>query len=158
MTYVALLRGIGPGNPNMHSAKLKAFFESLGFTNVHTVISSGNVVFDSTLTSDKALEAKIEKAMPQKLGFSRAAIVRSRADLEKLVKKNPYKGIKDERPNYLLVTFFKNGKPPLCSVLDMSDTHTPDFMRDLEKKHGKGLTSRTWKTINRILAKMEATR
>lgn len=158
MTYVALLRGIGPGNPNMHSAKLKAFFEGLGFTNVHTVISSGNIVFDSTLKSDKALEAKIEKAMSQKLGFSRAAIVRSRADLEKLVKKDPYKGIKDERPNYLLVTFFKSGNPALCSVLDMDDLRTPEFMRDLEKKHGKDITSRTWKTINRILAKMEATR
>jgi uncharacterized protein (DUF1697 family) len=56
--YVALLRGIGPSNPNMHGAKLKSLFESLGFTKVSPVISSGNVIFDSTSKSIAALEKK----------------------------------------------------------------------------------------------------
>jgi hypothetical protein len=43
MRYVALLRGIMPTNPNMKGEKLKAVFEGLGFSNVHTVIASGNV-------------------------------------------------------------------------------------------------------------------
>ena len=47
MTYVALLRGIGPTNPNMHPAKLKGAFEKMGLKNVKTVIASGNVVFDA---------------------------------------------------------------------------------------------------------------
>lgn len=40
-TYVALLRGIVPLNPNMRNEKLRGVFEKLGFTNVRTVISSG---------------------------------------------------------------------------------------------------------------------
>jgi uncharacterized protein (DUF1697 family) len=153
--YVALLRGIGPTNPNMHPQKLKAFFEGLGFRKVRTVIASGNVVFESPSRNVAALEAKIEKALPKKLGFSSTAIVRSKAELEKLIKKNPFKGVEDKKPKYLLVTFFKARTPELCSVLNVDDTHTPEFMRSLDKKHGKGITSRTWKTIHRIVKKME---
>jgi uncharacterized protein (DUF1697 family) len=154
MRYVALLRGIGPTNPNMHGHKLKAVFESLGFTNVHPVIASGNVIFNSPSKSAKQLEAKIEEALPKKLGFTSMTIIRSKLELERLVKKNPYKGVKDEKPNYLLVTFFKNRRPELCSMLNVS-AHTPDFMRGLEKEHTKAITSRTWKTVHRILKKME---
>lgn len=155
MIYVALLRGIGPTNPNMHPAKLKSFFESLGLTNVRTVIASGNVVFSSSAKNMARLETKIEQALPKVLGFTSATIIRSQTQLQALVKKDPFKGVKDEKPNYLLVTFFKDQKPPLCSVLNMSGAKTPDFMRELEKKHGKAITSRTWKTVNRILKKME---
>lgn len=48
--YVALLRGIGPSNPNMHGAKLRGVLEGLGFRDVQSVISSGNVIFSSDLT------------------------------------------------------------------------------------------------------------
>lgn len=153
-TYVALLRGIMPGNPNMRSAKLKGFFEALGFEDVATVIGSGNVVFGSPSKHAAALEAKIEKALPEKLRFKSTAIVRSREELERLVKKNPFKGVKDEKPNYLVVTFFKDRRQELCTVIDLADSSTPDFMRALEKQHGKEMTTRTWKTVGRILEKM----
>jgi uncharacterized protein (DUF1697 family) len=154
-TYVALLRGIMPTNPNMKGEKLKGAFESLGFTNVRTVIASGNVVFETAASDDAALEKKIEDGLEKLLGFRRAAIVRSRQELEKLDRKNPFKGVRDEKPNYLLVTFFKDRKAELCSVITLTEGKTPDFMAKLEKKHGKELTSRTWKTVRRILAKME---
>ena len=59
--YVALLRGVSPMNAKM--ADLKSCFETLGFTDVKTVLSSGNVVFSSTLKSDKKLLAMIEAGM-----------------------------------------------------------------------------------------------
>jgi uncharacterized protein (DUF1697 family) len=157
-TYVALLRGIMPMNPNMKGEKLKGVFESLGFKNVATVIASGNVVFDSPSKSKTALEAKIEKALPAQLGFTSTTIVRSREDLEALVSKNPFEGIKDEKPNYLVVTFFKDGKPEVPTVIDLNTQETTKFMGAMEKKHSKGITTRTWKTIHRILAKMDSKR
>ncbi len=90
-TYVALLRGIGPTNPNMRQTKLKEFFEHLGFKNVATVISSGNVVFDSGSKSTDILEKKIEKELPEYLGFTSTTIVRSRQELETMVEENPFK-------------------------------------------------------------------
>ncbi len=156
--YVALLRGIMPTNPNMKGEKLKGVFESLGFKDVATVIASGNVVFSSPSKDPAALEAKIEKALPAQLGFKSTTIVRSKEELERLVAKGPFKGVKDEKPNYLVVTFFKDRKPELCTVIDLGKGKTPDFMRDIEKRHGKEITIRTWKTVGRIVKKMEGER
>lgn len=154
MRYVALLRGIGPTNPNMRGERLKSVFEEIGFKNVHPVIASGNVIFDSSSKSPKALEDKIEKALPEKLGFTSTTIVRSKEDLETLVKKNPFKGVRDEKPNYLLVTFFKNRSPELSTVIKLTEGKTTDFMSKMDREHGKAITSRTWKTVARILKQM----
>jgi uncharacterized protein (DUF1697 family) len=156
MQYVALLRGIMPTNPNMKSGKLKGVFESLGFKNVSTVIGSGNVVFSSPSKDTAALEAKIEKAFPKQLGFTSTTIVRSQKEIDALIKKNPFKGVKDEKPNYLIITFFKDRTKELATVIDLSTSKTPQFMSAIEKKHGKELTTRTWKTILRIEKKMAA--
>lgn len=157
MRYVALLRGIGPTNPNMKGERLKAVFEEIGLRNVHPVIASGNITFDSSSKNTAALEAKIEQILPKKLGFATTAIIRSKEELETIVKKDPFKGVRDEKPNYLLVTFFKNHRAPLCTVIKLTEGKTPDFMRDAEQHYGKAITSRTWKTIGRIIKKMEDT-
>lgn len=171
MKYVALLRGIGPANPNMHGSKLKSVLEGLGFSSVRPVISSGNVIFESDSKDTAQLEEKIQKAWPEKLGFNSATIIRSQQQLQALADKDPYKGMVHGRQTYLLVTFFKHqpdkelaslrnfckeqGVNALCSVLDTTASKTPDFMAKLEKQYGKDITSRTWLTIQRILAKME---
>ncbi len=170
MKYVALLRGIGPSNPNMHGSKLKAVLEDLGFKNVQPVISSGNVIFEAGSKDIAALESKIQEAWPKKLGFNSTTIIRSQEQLQALVDKNPYPDAEHSRSSYLLVTFFKrspdislpnfynqNGVNALCSVIDTTTAKTPDFMVKLERQFGKDITSRTWLTIGRILAKMKNT-
>ncbi|MFO7447413.1 MAG: DUF1697 domain-containing protein [Ignavibacteriaceae bacterium] len=175
--YAALLRGIGPGNPNMHNDKLRGVFEMLGFKNVQTVISSGNVLFESGSKNIKALETKIEKAFPEQLGFNSTTIIRSYDDIQSLIKKDPFKGINDNAKSRLNVTFLKSIPPAgkklhynspkgdykiidiykgaIFSVVDLSGSKTPDLMIWLEKQFGKEITTRTWKTVNRILKKME---
>lgn len=172
MKYVAFLRGIGPSNPNMHGAKLKAAAESAGFKNVQTLLASGNIIFESDSKDAAAIEAKLEKTWPAKLGFNSKTIVRSQAQLKALVDADPYKGAKhSNKKTYLLVTFFKS--PPknrpdnyytvssvnaLCSIIDASQMGTPDFMAKIDKQFGKDqITSRTWLTIQRLLAKMQNT-
>jgi len=143
-----------PMNTNTTGAKLREAFESLGFTNVMTVIASGNVIFDTPSKSERLIEAKIEKVLATKLSFTTTAIVRNKEYVAALIKKNPFKNVKDERPNYLVVTFFKNRDKELCTTLDLNDAKTPDFMRTTEKTYGKQITTRTWKTIHRIAVKM----
>lgn len=152
--YVALLRGIAPTNPNMHNDKLRKVFENLGFTNVQTVISSGNVLFDSPSSDIKKLEDTIEKALPQKLGFSSTTIIRSREQLQNMVKSDPFKGKVDTPTCRLHVTFLKKGGE-VFSIVDLTSTRTPEIMLKLEKEHGKEITTRTWKTVERILNKMK---
>ena len=155
-TYVALLRGIYPTNPNTKGEKLKKVFESLGFERVATVIASGNVVFDSRSKNIAGLESTIERALPKQLGFKSTTIVRSREDFERLVKAKPFKTLRHEKPNYLVVTFFKDGRKAACDAFVSTKTTGPEMMRILEKAHGKEVTTRTWSTIGRILKKMDS--
>jgi uncharacterized protein (DUF1697 family) len=186
MKYAAMIRGIGPMNPNMKGAKLVEAFESCGFNNVRPFLASGNVLFESDITDTAKLERLAEEALPRLLGFSRDVFIRSAADLQKIVDANPFGELKHEnRGNtYLTVTFFKT--PPqlhrvrpgakslpelpyrpegkafelvasvngaLCCVVDLTAGKTPDMMQWLERQYGKHLTTRTWSTITRMLAK-----
>jgi uncharacterized protein (DUF1697 family) len=175
-TYVALLRGIMPMNPNMHPSKLKEAFLKIGFKNVQTVISSGNVVFESNIKSDEAIETKIEKGLPKILGFKSSTIVRSKEDLEKLAKVCPFAKVKEDKSKYTIVTFLKHSPKNVqlelphkgkgfdvigitsketFTILKVGQGKTPDAMSTLEKAFGKEITTRTWKTVNRILTKMQ---
>jgi uncharacterized protein (DUF1697 family) len=87
-TNVALLRGINVGGRNKVSmADLRALIESLGHTDVTTYIQSGNVVF----TSAKAVAAPtLEAAIKAEFALEITVVLRSAADLAKVVKANPF--------------------------------------------------------------------
>lgn len=168
--YVALLRGIGPMNPNMRNEKLRELFESLGFTHVRTVISSGNVLFEAQGKTPTSLERIIEQALPRQLGFTSTTIVRSQRQLQQILRTNPFAGLTHGQKTYLTVTFLKH-RPgaketnlpettaytvlriqgrAIYSVVDLNNTKTPQLMTWLEKQYGKEITTRTWKTVERI--------
>jgi uncharacterized protein (DUF1697 family) len=87
-TYVALLRGINVGGRNkLPMAELRALVESLGPTDVTTYIQSGNVIFTSAKpVAPKTLEAAIEDAC----GIAITVVVRTSAELAKVVTANPF--------------------------------------------------------------------
>jgi uncharacterized protein (DUF1697 family) len=85
--YAAFLRGVTPMNAKMPA--LKQAFETAGFTEVKTVISSGNVVFDSRRGSESALQQKAETAMREQLGQAFLTIVRPVAMLEEMLQSDP---------------------------------------------------------------------
>ncbi len=176
--YVALLRGIAPTNPNMRNEKLRECFASLGFDHVQTVISSGNVLFETNSTDATALETIIEKALPERLGFTSTTIIRSYEQWQALVDQEPFAGLEDTLSSRLNVTFLKHApktdlkfpyRPPdrdyqilglydraIFSAIDTTSATTPDLMTWLEKQFGKGITTRTWQTVGRILKKLNA--
>lgn len=177
-TYVALLRGILPTNPNMRNEKFRSLFEELGFRNVKTVIASGNVIFSSPETNASMLERKIEQAFPCKLGFESATIIRSQQELEALIASKPFGSLEDTPHSKLQVTFLKDErgvatplpspaegksyalvggtKNTLFSTIDLSGDKTPDLMTWLEKNFSKKITTRTWKTVVKIVTSMQA--
>jgi uncharacterized protein (DUF1697 family) len=173
--YIAFLRGIGPGNPNMRNDRLRAVFEEIGFSNVRSVISSGNIIFETRRTNILEIETEIERALFEKLGFHTTAIIRNEVQIQKLVTANPFGDRIHGADLYLLTTFTKHllklhfelpyqpsGKPyevisaiddTLFTVTDNTLAKTPDVMVWLEKQFGKGISSRTWNTILRISKK-----
>ena len=66
---------------NAKMSELRACFETAGFADVKTVLSSGNVVFGTRASSEAALAKKIEAAMEKHLDRSFMTIVRSVDDL-----------------------------------------------------------------------------
>ncbi|MDE3185744.1 MAG: DUF1697 domain-containing protein [Bacteroidota bacterium] len=107
-TFVALLRGINVGGNNiLPMTELKALCEEAGFKNVRTYIQSGNVIFESKLSEDKVLK-KLEKALKTKLEKVITVIIRTIAELDKILEKNPFP---EANPAQVGILFFTEKVP-----------------------------------------------
>jgi uncharacterized protein (DUF1697 family) len=167
--YVAFLRGVMPSNAKM--PELKRCFEQGGFTNVRTLLSSGNVVFDAAVRSEGAAERQAEAAMEKSLGKSFYTIVRSTAYLQELLAADPYARHAVPADAKRVVSFLRKAQPskvtlPLAedgaSVLYVQGREVftaylpcdkgPVFMKLIERAFGAGITTRTWDTVKKCAA------
>lgn len=160
----------------MRNENLRGVCADLGFRNVATVISSGNIVFEAGATDTAELESTLETAWEEQLGFASTTIIRARAELESLIELAPFGELEHGPASYLLVTFCKNPvqvdlemphrvdrgafrlvgttERELFTVTDTTSRSALDVMSWVEREFGKEVTSRTWKTVERILARM----
>ena len=106
--YVAFLRGVSPMNAKMPD--LKRCFEAAGFTDVKTVLSSGNVVFSARAAAAATLETKAETAMAKELGRTFRTIVRPASALRELLEADPYAASRVPAKAKRVVTFLR--EPP----------------------------------------------
>lgn len=165
--YAALLRGVSPMNARM--PVLKRCFEAAGFTDVKTVIGSGNVVFSAAATSEGALQRRAEKAMQEGMGRSFLTIVRPLDDLDALLAADPYAAFRLAAGSKKVVTFLRD--PPQTKlalpktvdgarILLLKDravftAYVPSprgavFMRLIEETFGTAITTRTWDTLMKV--------
>lgn len=152
--YVALIRGVGPSNPALRNDKLCAALSGAGFKNVAAVLASGNVVFAAPSAPTATLERKVEQVLADATGAAVDVLVRSEAELAALLAEDPFKGAEHGREWYLTVTFRKDDPKPVCSKLERAAMDGPAFMLELERRYGKRITTRTWNTLQKIVAKM----
>jgi uncharacterized protein (DUF1697 family) len=164
--YAAFLRGVSPMNAKM--PELKECFEAAGFSDVRTVLSSGNVIFTARGTSESALEGKAESAMRNALGRPFPTIVRPVKALQALLANDPYSNFALSPAAKRVVTFLR--KPPetlpqlpleregahILTVVDrevftayVANPRGPVFMTLIEKTFGKDATTRTWETVRK---------
>ena len=66
--YAAFLRGVNVGGVNLKMAEVAKALEDAGFTNVRTILASGNVLLDSRSGVD-AVRKKAEKALRDAFGY-----------------------------------------------------------------------------------------
>jgi uncharacterized protein (DUF1697 family) len=86
---VALLRGINVGPHNrVPMPELRAHLTELGYGPVATVVQSGNIVLESTAAAGR-LEAELRQALAQRFDVDTPVIVRTAAQLERVVADNP---------------------------------------------------------------------
>lgn len=90
VVYAALLRGINVGGKNkIKMTDLKLMFEDIGCTQVETYIQSGNVIFESDL-STVDVKAAIEQEIEKKFGFTIDVIIRTGEELVQILKNCPF--------------------------------------------------------------------
>jgi uncharacterized protein (DUF1697 family) len=164
--FVAFLRGVSPMNCKM--SELKRCLEGTGFTNVKTILASGNAAFDARSGSVPNLERKVEAAMKE--GSSRGffTIVRRQAELIELVEADPFARFRIPAKAKRVVTFVRETpqakiKLPCefegVRILAINGTEIfttyephprgPIFMTFIEKTFGKDITTRTWDTVKK---------
>jgi len=163
--YVALLRGVSPMNCQM--PVLKACLEDAGFTDVKTLLSSGNVAFNTPRSATlPALQRRVEKAMQAGAGYEFWTAVRPQAYLQQLLDADPFAGFKLPPDAKRIVTFLREPleqEPKLpvgrdgALVLKLAGSEAfayytpgptaPTFMTLLEKTFGKTITTRTLDTV-----------
>lgn len=104
--YAALLRGINVGRAKrIAMADLRALFETLGFSDVRTLLNSGNVVFAAPKTKGagaESLQEKIEAALAKQLAVSANAVVLRADEVEAIVADNPLPQGTVEPSRYLI--------------------------------------------------------
>ena len=94
LPYAAFLRGINVGGKrSIKMAELRTAFAAQGFTNVKTVLASGNVLFDTAETDAAVLCKAIEQHLKQEFGHKIFVLLRTVAELQCLVAANPFKEI-----------------------------------------------------------------
>lgn len=157
-------------------ARLKSAYESLGLAPVKTLLNSGNVVFGTAETNRGKLAKTIEAAIEKEFGFRPVVVLRTAAELRRIVEQNPFAGMAKDDPSHLLVmTLAKKAKAgargSLAKVysgpeeIEISGENVyltyPNGIGKskltntlLEKHIGFG-TARNWNTLAKLLALAE---
>ena len=112
-TYIALLRAVNVGGTGkLNMTDLKALCAELGLRRIETYIASGNVIFDSDMAAAK-VQTQLERRLLMEMGKSVSVFVRSAAEMQNIVKRNPFT---DKEPKHTY-TWFLDEKP-LSEALD----------------------------------------
>ena len=156
---------------NAKMAELKECFESAGFRDVSTVLSSGNVVFGAARASEDFLERAAEAAMERRLGRSFFTIVRSVEALHAVLEADPWDAFRLPPGSKRVVTLLRTRPRAELSlpieqdgarILRVEDRTVfsayvpsprgPVFMVLLERTFGRDITTRTWDTLRKVAA------
>lgn len=169
--FIALLRGINVGRAKrIAMADLRALVEGLGYSDVHTLLNSGNVVFTAPNDSAVSAAARIEEGLSTRLGVSAKVLVLTAVELATIVDQNPLS--EDDRdPSRLLVAFLSNPESrtmlgpllkqdwtPEVLVLGVNAAYLwcPDgilvsrMSKAVGQVLGKNTTTRNWATVRKI--------
>jgi uncharacterized protein (DUF1697 family) len=129
--YAAFLRGVNVGGVNLKMAEVAAAFEEAGFTEVRTILASGNVLLDSRSGVD-AVRKKAEKALREKFGYDAWVLAYDLKTVRAISEAYPFEREVSGRHSY--VTFVTDEK-----VLDELAELAGDAGPDEQIERGEGV-------------------
>jgi uncharacterized protein (DUF1697 family) len=171
-TYIALLRGVNVVSNPVNMGELRAMLTELGYANVRTYINSGNAIFDAS-ESAAQVQRDVEAALEEMVGRKGKVVIRTAAELSKVVKENPLlKGKKPEALKKMHVVFLEKaatakGKhelakiPPGETKYEVVGKHVYLYVpqgfagtkiqnNSIEKALGVAATTRSWGTVTKL--------
>jgi uncharacterized protein (DUF1697 family) len=171
--YVALLRGINVGSAKrVAMADLRALVQGLGYSEVRTLLNSGNVVFTASGTTTGKAASAIEQSLAVQLGISSCVTVIDAAELAGIVKENPLLDISDNPSRLLVAVLASTSDSKLLKPL-LDKEWRPDVLalgervayiwcprgisesqlaEQIGRVLGDAVTSRNWATILKLHA------
>jgi uncharacterized protein (DUF1697 family) len=171
MRQTALLRGINVGaNNRVSMPELRAHLGELGYGDVQTVVQSGNIVVDSAAAPDR-LERDLRAAIAQRFAVDTPVVVRTAAELERVVADNPIPEAADD-PKRFQVWFLGAPCPPSAAeriaAVDVAPEQVAIRDREIYCWHVDGIqrsrlgvlvaravtvpaTARNWNTVLKLL-------
>lgn len=174
--YVALFRGINVGKAKrIAMGDLRALLEKLGYSEVRTLLNSGNAVFTADATPAEKIAQHIRAAVAKKLGVDAMVIVKSARDVSGIIAGNTLAEVATDHSR-LLVAMSNDAKAIAALGKFASRKWGEERMHVgkhaaylwcahgiLESKVAAALltelkdagTTRNWATLNRIHALME---
>jgi uncharacterized protein (DUF1697 family) len=151
--------------------ELRELLDGHGYEDVHTHLQSGNVVLSSPLTPRK-LEAQLERQLTTGLGMEVRVLVRTRAELAAVVRRDPLGKVATNGSRYL-VSFLSKRLPAKVAreleaaeigsarlVIDGRELYAwyPDGVQRAplaklldDKRLGVLSTARNWNTVTKLL-------
>lgn len=172
MIHVALLRGINLGSRRrVAMADLRAWLTDLGYTDVRTVLQSGNAVF-RTAKRPSTVRREVEAALAAGAGFPVDCVLRTAEELRAVVAADPFGDVATDPSRYLVSFLDAPGRWPdldpaayLPERVHLAEREAyfwlPDGMRDstvlaaFPARKGEVATLRNWNTLTRLLAVAE---
>jgi uncharacterized protein (DUF1697 family) len=169
---IVLLRGVNVGGRNrVPMPALREALEAAGLEDVVTYVQSGNIVLSSSARPD-ALAREVEAVIADAFGLD-VVVVRTRAELAKVVRLNPLGDVADREKLYQVS--FCAGKPTQEAVEKMAERTVEGERLLLDGReiyawfpHGVGrsklaaqlskqklgtvVTARNWTTVKKLLA------
>jgi uncharacterized protein (DUF1697 family) len=176
--YAALLRGINVGKAKaVAMADLRGLLEGLGYSDVRTLLRSGNAVFSAPRAKAHAVERAIEKALETQLGMDVSCLARTKAELDSVIAGDPLEGVATNGSRYLALFLSEQPAAELLAAHDPTELapgeivvgdrviyqwcpdgflEAPALGPFVEKHLGVRATGRNWNTVTKLAEMLAA--
>lgn len=102
-SYAVFLRGVNVGGINLKMAELRTALETLGLTDVKTLLASGNFVTVSDATPS-ALKSSVEGCLRRTFGYEAWVVVLTAHQLTDIIRACPYPADDPQTHSYLTLS------------------------------------------------------
>jgi uncharacterized protein (DUF1697 family) len=174
--YVALLRGINVGpHRRIAMADLRALMGGLGYSDVQTLLQSGNAVFAADGSSEQVTR-DLEREIAAELGVEVEVVVRTGEELAGVIERDPLSDVASDPKRYQVS--FLSAQPDTevareLAALDFAPERCVFSGREIYAWHPDGIhssklakllasprlgvtaTARNWNTVVKLLAMAE---